>query len=114
MPHTIFTDPQIAGVGATEAELEDEGREFVVGRANYADSAMGRAKKLEGGFVKVLAAPDGEILGCHVIGYEASMLVHEAVVAMRTDATADDVADTIHAHPTLGKVVEAAFQDLST
>ncbi|MFC4542429.1 dihydrolipoyl dehydrogenase family protein [Halosolutus amylolyticus] len=113
MPHTIFTEPQIAGVGATEDELEEEGREYVVGRADYADSAMGRAKKLEDGFVKVLGAPDGEILGCHVIGYEASMLVHEAVVAMRTGATVDEVADTIHAHPTLGKVVEAAFLDAS-
>jgi dihydrolipoamide dehydrogenase len=114
MPHTIFTEPQIAGVGATEDELEDDGREYVVGRADYADSAMGRAKKLEDGFVKVLAAPDGKILGCHVIGYEASMLVHEAVVAMRTGVTVDEVADTIHAHPTLGKVVEAAFRDIPT
>jgi len=93
---------------------EDDGREYVVGRADYADSAMGRAKKLEDGFVKVLAAPDGKILGCHVIGYEASMLVHEAVVAMRTGVTVDEVADTIHAHPTLGKVVEAAFRDIPT
>ncbi|QFU84603.1 dihydrolipoyl dehydrogenase family protein [Natronorubrum aibiense] len=113
MPHTIFTEPQIAGVGATEAELEKNGREYVVGRADYADSAMGRAKKLEDGFVKVLATPDGELLGCHVIGYEASMLIHEAVVAMRTGATIDEVADTIHAHPTLGKVIEAAFRDVS-
>ena len=97
MPHAIFTEPQIAGVGVTEDELEAEGREYVVGRAEYADSAMGRAKKLDDGFVKVRAAPDGEILDCHVIGYEASMLVHEAVVAMRVGATVDEVADTIHA-----------------
>ncbi|MFA9427760.1 NAD(P)/FAD-dependent oxidoreductase [Natronorubrum sp. A-ect3] len=113
MPHTIFTEPQIAGVGATERELEDDGREYVVGRADYADSAMGRAKKLEDGFVKVLATPDGEILGCHIIGYEASMLIHEAVVAMRTGASVDEVANTIHAHPTLGKVVESAFRESS-
>ncbi|MHC3438658.1 dihydrolipoyl dehydrogenase family protein [Natrialbaceae archaeon A-gly3] len=112
MPHTIFTEPQIAGVGATEEELEDEGREYAVGRADYADSAMGRAKKLEDGFVKVLAAPDGEILGCHVVGYEASMLVHEAVVAMRAGVPVEAVANTIHAHPTLGKVLEAAFRDV--
>jgi len=111
MPHTIFTEPQIAGVGATEEELDEEGAEYVVGRAEYADSAMGRAKKLDHGFVKALAAPDGEILGAHAIGYEASTLLHEAVVAMRTGATVDDVAGTIHAHPTLSKVVEAAFRD---
>ena len=112
MPHTIFTEPQIAGVGATEEDLDDEGTEYVVGRAEYADSAMGRAKKLDNGFVKVLAAPDGEILGAHAIGYEASTLLHEAVLAMRTGATVDDVAGAIHAHPTLSKVVEAAFQDV--
>ncbi|WP_433634150.1 dihydrolipoyl dehydrogenase family protein [Halomicrococcus sp. NG-SE-24] len=113
MPHTIFTEPQIAGVGATERELTDDSVEYVVGRADYSDSAMGRAKKLEQGFVKVLATPGGKILGCHIIGYEASALLHEAVVAMRTGATVDDVAGTIHAHPTLSKVVEAAFQDVS-
>jgi len=112
MPHTIFTEPQMAGVGATEEELNDEATEYVVGRADYADSAMGRAKKLDHGFVKVLAASDGEILGAHAIGHEASTLLHEAVLAMRTGATVDDVAGTIHAHPTLSKVVEAAFQDV--
>jgi dihydrolipoamide dehydrogenase len=113
MPHTIFTEPQIAGVGATEEDLREEGTEYTVGRADYADSAMGRAKKLEHGFVKVLAAPDGEILGAHAIGYEASTLLHEAVVAMRTGVTVDEVAGTIHAHPTLSKVVEAAFRDVA-
>jgi mycothione reductase len=112
MPHTVFTEPQIAGVGATEAELEDEGTDYVVGRANYADSAMGRAKKLEDGFAKVLAAPDGELLGCHVIGYEASALLHEAVVAMRNGVTVPELADTIHAHPTLSKVMLSAFRDV--
>jgi len=73
---------------------------------------MGRAKKLEDGFVKVLAAPDGEILGAHAIGYEASVLLHEAVVAMRNDLGVDDVAGIIHAHPTLSKVVESAFRDV--
>jgi mycothione reductase len=112
MPHTIFTEPQIAGVGATEAELEDSGTDYVVGRADYADSAMGRAKKLEDGFAKVLATPDGELLGCHVIGYEASTLLHEAVVAMRNGVTVPELADTIHAHPTLNKVMLSAFRDV--
>jgi len=112
MPHTIFTEPQIAGVGATEEELVDEGTEYVVGRADYNDSSMGRAKKLDHGFVKVLASPDGEILGAHAIGYEASTLLHEAVVAMRADITVEEVAGTIHAHPTLSKIVEAAFRDV--
>jgi len=114
MPHTIFTEPQIAGVGATEAELTEADVAYSVGRAAFADSAMGRAKKLEDGFVKVLAGDDGEILGTHIIGHEASTLLHEVVVAMRHGLTVDAVADTIHAHPTLSKVVEAAFWDVST
>lgn len=113
MPHTIFAEPQIAGVGATEEELTEAGTEYVVGRADYADSAMGRAKKLDEGFVKVLAAPDGEILGAHAIGHEASTLLHEAVVAMRAGLSVDQVAGTIHAHPTLSRIVEAAFRDVS-
>jgi len=114
MPHAIFTEPQMAGVGKTEDELREEGREFVVGRADLPDTPMGRAKKLDDGFVKVLAAPDGEILGCHMLGYEASTMLHEVVVAMRTGTgQVSDITDTIHAHPTLNKVVEYAFQDVT-
>jgi len=111
MPHAIFTEPQIAGVGKTEDELAEEVVEYSVGTARFEDSAMGRAKKLEHGFAKALVAHDGEILGFQVIGEEASVLVHEAVVAMRNGVTADEVSDTIHAHPTLSRVVEAAFVD---
>jgi dihydrolipoamide dehydrogenase len=111
MPHAIFTEPQIAGVGKTEDELAEEGVEYSVGRARFEDSAMGRAKKLEHGFAKALVAPDGEILGFHVVGEEASVLVHETVVAMRNGVTMDEVAGTIHAHPTLSRVVESAFVD---
>jgi pyruvate/2-oxoglutarate dehydrogenase complex dihydrolipoamide dehydrogenase (E3) component len=114
MPHAIFTEPQMAGVGATEAELRDEGREYVVGRQDLPGTPMGRAKKLDHGFVKVLAAPDGEILGCHILGYEASVLLHEVVVAMRAGSgQVSDITDTIHAHPTLNKAVEYAFDDVT-
>ena len=113
MPHAIFTEPQIAGVGATEDELEQAGREYTVGRQSIPETPMGRAKKLDNGFVKLLAAPDGEILGCHIFGHEASVLLHEVVVAMRSaSGTVEDIAGTIHAHPTLNKAVEYAFQDV--
>lgn len=75
---------------------------------------MGRAKKLEEGFVEVLAAPDSEVLGCHIFGYEASTMIHEVVVGMRCgEGTVADIADTIHAHPTLNKAVEYAFDELA-
>jgi dihydrolipoamide dehydrogenase len=72
-----------------------------------------RAKKLDHGFVKVLAAPDGEILGCHILGYKASTMIHEVVVAMRSaGGTVSDVTGIIHAHPTLNKAVQYAFEDV--
>ncbi|MGB9951002.1 dihydrolipoyl dehydrogenase (plasmid) [Haloarcula marismortui] len=112
MPHAIFTEPQMAGVGKTEAELEEAGQEYVVGREELPSTPLGRAKKLDDGFVKVLAAPDGEILGCHMLGYEASTMIHEVVVAMRAGSgDITDITETIHAHPTLNKVVEYAFED---
>ena len=114
MPHAIFTEPQMAGVGKTESELQDEGREYVVGKQDIPGTPMGRAKKLDAGFVKVLAAPDGEILGCHMLGYEASTMIHEVVVAMRAGSGhVSDITDTIHAHPTLNKAVEYAFGDVT-
>jgi mycothione reductase len=114
MPHAIFTEPQIAGVGATEDELREHGREYAVGRQSIPGTPMGRAKKLDHGFVKALAAPDGEILGCHIFGHEASVLLHEVVVAMRSaGGHVEDVAGVIHAHPTLNKAVEYAFEDIA-
>jgi len=112
MPHAIFTEPQMAGVGKTEAELAEAGQEYLFGRKELPSTPMGRAKKLDEGFVKVLAAPDGEILGCHMLGYEASTMIHEVVVAMRAGSgDVTDITETIHAHPTLNKVVEYAFAD---
>lgn len=62
----------------------------------------------------VLAAPDGEVLGCHLLGYEAATVVHELVVGVRRgEGTVEDIADTIHAHPILNKAVEAAFDELA-
>jgi mycothione reductase len=113
MPHAIFTEPQMAGVGKTEGELRDSDTEYVVGRQSLPETPMGRAKKLDHGFVKVLAAPDGEILGCHMLGHEASTMIHEAVVAMRSaGGTVDDVTGVIHAHPALNKAVQYAFEDV--
>ncbi|MEF8894503.1 dihydrolipoyl dehydrogenase family protein [Halodesulfurarchaeum sp.] len=113
MPHAVFAEPQIGAVGRTEAALVAAGEPFVVGRARYEDTAMGRAKGLEG-LAKVLASPAGDILGFHVLGHEASTVVHEAVVAMRSgQGTVWDISDAVHAHPTLSKVVEAAFRDVA-
>jgi dihydrolipoamide dehydrogenase len=111
VPHAIFTEPQVGGVGRTEEELREAGVDYVVGTAQFSDTSMARALELEEGFVKVLAAPSGEILGVHILGHEASVLVHEAVVAVKHGLSVYDVAETIHAHPALSKVVREGFAD---
>ncbi|QKQ98268.1 dihydrolipoamide dehydrogenase [Candidatus Nanohaloarchaea archaeon] len=113
MPHAVFTSPQIAGVGKTEQELEEEDVEYVSATYDYADTGMGMALKEEDGFVKVLASEDGEILGCHIIGPHASQQIHEVLVAMKAGTgTVDDIKDTIHIHPALNEVVQRAFNQL--
>lgn len=113
--HAVFTSPEIAGLGQTEQELDEDGREYVTGRMAYDEVPMGLAMKADSGFVKVLADPDdGTILGCHIFGPEASTLVHEVVTAVTAgDGTVSDIADAIHIHPALNEVVEGAFEDVS-
>lgn len=113
MPHAVFSSPQIAGVGKTEQELEDEGVDYRKAIYDYEKTGMGMALKEEDGFVKVLAGEDGEILGCHIIGPHASQQIHEVLVAMKSGSgTVSDVQDTIHIHPALNEVVQRAFNQL--
>jgi len=112
MPHAVFTYPQIAGVGKTEQDLEKEGIEYSKSVYQYENTGMGMALKEEDGFVKVLASKDGEILGVHIIGHEASTLVHEVLPVMRNNGTVEDIKKTIHIHPALNEVVGRAFDQL--
>jgi dihydrolipoamide dehydrogenase len=109
MPHAIFSYPQVAGVGFTEEELKEQGREYRVGKYMYKDSGMGLALEEKEGFVKFLADHSGKILGCHIIGPEASTLLHEVLVSMRRgNSNLNDIIRTIHIHPALNEVVERA------
>lgn len=114
MPHAIFTSPQIAGVGKTEQELKAEKVPYLVGRYNYIDTGMGQALEDRTGFVKILAARDsGKILGCHILGTDASTLIHEVLVAMRSgDGTVGNITRTVHIHPALSEVVQRAAANL--
>ncbi|WP_247003646.1 dihydrolipoyl dehydrogenase [Halosolutus gelatinilyticus] len=112
MPHAIFTSPQVASVGATESELDEADEEYESTIVPYDAAPKGLILKADDGFVKVLAGPDGEILGCHIVGPDASTLIHEVVVAMaRGEGTVDDVAETVHVHPALNEVVLKAFDE---
>ncbi len=113
MPSAVFSSPQIAAVGKTEQELEESDTDYVSATYPYSDTGMGMALKEEDGFVKVLASEDGEILGCHILGPDASTLIHQVIVAMTSGSgTVDDIKDTVHIHPALNEVVERAFQKL--
>jgi dihydrolipoamide dehydrogenase len=104
VPAATFTHPEVASVGLTEAKARAAGHDVVVGRFPF--SALGRAQTFGSteGLVKVVAERRyGEVLGVHIIGPSASDLIPEGVLAMRLEATLADIADTIHAHPTLGE-----------
>ena len=104
VPAATFTHPEVASVGLTEAKAAEAGHDVVVGRFPF--TALGRAQTYGSteGLVKVVADTRyGEVLGVHIIGPSASDLIPEGVLAMHLEATLDDIADTIHAHPTLGE-----------
>ncbi len=112
MPHAIFTSPQVASVGQTEGELEDAGTEYESTRVGYDAAPKGLILEAEDGFVKVLSGPDSEILGCHIVGPDASTLLHEVVVTMtHGEGTVDEIAETVHIHPALNEVVLKAFDE---
>jgi dihydrolipoamide dehydrogenase len=110
VPAVIFTAPEMASVGKLERELDEEGRAYEVGSFPFA--ASGRALSLmeTDGFVKVVAdAETDEVLGVHMVGPEVTELIAEAALAIEMGATAEDLARTIHAHPTLPEaLMEAA------
>ena len=109
IPGVIYTTPEVASVGKTEAELKEEGRAYKVGKFSFMGN--GRAKAVFGteGFVKFLADKETDrILGCHLMGPMAGELIAEICVAMEFGASAEDLARTCHAHPTFSEAVREA------
>jgi mycothione reductase len=114
MPHAIFSSPQVAGVGFTEQELKKKSIDYQRSVYPYINTGMGEAIEDRDGFVKFLV--DGKsrkILGCHIIGSYASILIHEVLVAMRVgDGTIDSISRTIHIHPALSEVIARAADEI--
>jgi len=109
MPFAVFAAPEVAGVGATESELREAGREYATNTYRYDDTARGNAMQADG-FVKALIDLEGEILGCQIVGPDASTLIQEVVVAMKSGSgTVRDIRESIHIHPALPEVVQRAF-----
>ncbi|MFW5939169.1 MAG: dihydrolipoyl dehydrogenase [Halolamina sp.] len=109
MPFAVFGSPELAGVGATEGDLRVEGVEYATNTYRYDETARGKAMHAEG-FVKVIVDLEGAILGCHIVGPDASTLIQEVVTAMTAgSATVRDIRESIHVHPALPEVVQRAF-----
>ena len=113
VPHAVFTYPQIASVGLTEAAARVD-RDVLVGRARYDDVAYGMALVEEDGFAKaVVDAENEEILGFHIIGPHAAILIQEVVNAMATGSPAVELGRGLHTHPALSELVLSALNNLA-
>ncbi|RDI54059.1 dihydrolipoyl dehydrogenase [Nocardia mexicana] len=114
IPAATFTHPEIASVGLTEERARAAGHEVITAKFPFA--ALGRPKTFGDteGFMKIVAGQrHQEVLGVHIIGPSASDLITEGALAISLEATLDELADTIHAHPTLGEIgMEAALTGL--
>jgi dihydrolipoamide dehydrogenase len=114
-PHAVFTHPQIAAVGLTESGSRRQGYKILVGKAFYEDTAIGAAMGSPKGFVKVIVErKTGKILGGHIIGPSASILIQEIIDAMAVgEGTLIPIARAMHIHPAMPEVVQMAFVNLA-
>ena len=113
-PHAVFTHPQVASVGLKEEEAKQQRYQILVGKALYKETAMGGAMGYPEGFVKVVVEREtGKILGAHIIGAEASILIQEIVNAMVSETgNFAPIARAMHIHPAMSEVVQNAFGNL--
>jgi len=109
IPSVLYTSPEIAWAGKTEAEVKESGRAYKTG--SFPFMASGRAKAMEqtSGMVKIISSrDDDEVLGIHIVGPMAGELISEAVLALEFSASTEDIQRTIHAHPSLAEAVHEA------
>ena len=112
-PHAVFSHPQVASVGDTEQHLRGEGVDYVVGKRDHGGTAYGWAMEDTTGFCKVLVDRHSRtILGAHIIGPQASTLIHQIIQGMKFGQTADELAEGfLYIHPALSELVENALLD---
>jgi mycothione reductase len=114
IPHAVFSDPQVASVGLTEAEAKERGKPYVTARQNYGDVAYGWAMEDTDHFVKLIADPKTKrLLGAHLLGPEATTLIQPLIQAMSFDLDVPSMARGQYwIHPALTEVVENALLGL--
>jgi dihydrolipoamide dehydrogenase len=109
VPKCIFTVPEVASVGLTEAQAREQGRKVRVSRVPLTLNGYAHLMGQTEGLVKIVSdASYGEILGVQILGPQAGDLIHEAVLGMRLEATAEDLAKAIHVHPSFGEAIKDA------
>jgi dihydrolipoamide dehydrogenase len=109
IPGVVYTAPEVASVGKTEEDLKAAGVAYNVGKFPFTANGRARAMGATDGFVKILADKETDrILGAHIIGPDAGTMIAEIAVAMEFGASAEDLARTTHAHPTLNEAVKEA------
>ena len=113
VPAGIFTDPEIASVGLREKDAKEKGIDVSIGRFPYVACGKALCMGEEEGFVQILSDPGTDkVLGCSIIGAHATDLIQEVAVAMKAGIKVKDIAETIHAHPTLPELVMEAAEDV--
>ena len=109
IPGVVYTWPEAAAVGQTEEALKEAGTEYAVGRFPFQANSRARCSGETEGFVKILAdRRTDRVLGVHILGADAGTMIAEAALAMEFGASAEDIARTCHAHPTLNEAVKEA------
>ena len=112
IPACTYCQPQVASLGLTQAQAMAAGHDIKVGKFNFRSSGKAMAIGSTNGFVKIIFdAKYGELLGCHIIGTEATELIAELGIAKALEATWQDLARTVHAHPTLSEAIMEATLD---
>jgi dihydrolipoamide dehydrogenase len=109
IPSVVYTSPEVASVGKTEEELKKAGVDYKVGKFPFTANGRARAMLHTDGFVKILAdSKTDKVLGAHIVGFGAGEMIHEAAVLMEFGGSAEDLARTCHAHPTMSEAVKEA------
>ena len=109
IPNVVYTTPEVASVGKSEEELKAEGVAYAIGKFPFTANGRARAMRHTDGFVKILAdAASDRVLGGHIVGFGAGEMIHEIAVLMEFGGSAEDLARTCHAHPTMSEAVKEA------
>jgi dihydrolipoamide dehydrogenase len=111
IPGCTYCQPQVASVGYTERALKEKGIEYKVGRVPFMANGKAVASNEKDGFIKVLTGKHGEMLGAHIVGTQATELIHEYVLFRTMEGIDEEIFATIHPHPTLGEFLGEAVMN---